>query len=143
MLPIGKARKHGPEAKRRTRAGSAPFARATPPRSAPTTTYLERIERWNPTLRAYVSVDADGALAAAEAADKFLATNGPEAAPPFLGVTISIKDVIGVKGLPTTHSSKPLADNVADAVDEALLLRFAAELEVAQPWADRVPPGFD
>ena len=77
-----------------------------------TGTYLERIERWNTTLRAYVSVDADDALAAAEAADKFLATKGPAAAPPFLGVTISIKDVIGVK---------------------ALLLRFAAELEDAFP----------
>jgi amidase len=88
-----------------------------------TTDYLERIDRWNPTLRAYVSVDADGALAAAEAADKLLATNGPDAAPPFLGVTISIKDVIGVKGLPTTHSSKPLADNIA-ADDDPLVRRF-------------------
>jgi amidase len=90
-----------------------------------TTTMLERIERWNPTLRAYVSVDTEGALAGARAADAFLAEHGPDGAPPFLGVTLSIKDVIGVKGLPTTQSSKALADAVA-ADDDPLVRRFRA-----------------
>ena len=42
---------------------------------------------------------------------------------PFSGVTISIKDVIDVAELATTHSSKALADNVA-VVDAPLVLRL-------------------
>src|SRR5262245_15233775 len=75
--------------------------------------YLARIDRFDPLLRAYVSVDAEGALEAARFADATLKHGDPSASP-FLGVTISIKDVIDVAGLPTTHSSKVLADHVAE-----------------------------
>ena len=88
-------------------------------------TTLARIERWNPTLRAYVSVDTERALATARAADALLAADGPDAAPPFLGVPLSIKDVIAVEGLPTTHSAKALAGRVATA-DDPLVRRFRA-----------------
>ncbi len=43
--------------------------------------------------------------------------DGPGTLPPFLGVPISIKDVIDAAGLPTTHSSKVLADHMATADD--------------------------
>ncbi len=68
--------------------------------------YLERIEQIDPQLNAYVTVDADGALAAARAA---------EAAPsdaPFHGVPTSIKDLNETAGLRTTYSTKAYADNV-------------------------------
>src|SRR4029077_16291387 len=71
----------------------------------------------DPVLRAYVSVDADRALATARRADDAVRNNGSGALPPFLGVPISIKDVIDAEGLPTTHSSKVLADHVATEDD--------------------------
>lgn len=84
--------------------------------------YLDRIERYDPMLRAYVSLDVDGARAAARAADASVA-RGTEQGLPFLGVTISVKDVVDMAGLPTTHSCKALVDNVA-AVDSPLVERL-------------------
>jgi amidase len=75
--------------------------------------YLSRIDRFDPELRAYVTVDADAALEAARAADAAVKAGDPQGRTPFLGVTVSIKDVIDAAGLPTTHSSKVLAHNVA------------------------------
>ena len=63
--------------------------------------YLDRIERFDPLLRAYVAVDTERAIADARAADDAVSGNAGEL-PPFLGVTISVKDVIDVAGLPTT-----------------------------------------
>ncbi|HKT43989.1 MAG TPA: amidase, partial [Gaiellaceae bacterium] len=64
--------------------------------------YLERIERIDPELNAYVTVDADGARAAAH----------EERSGPFAGVPIAIKDLTETAGLRTTLSTKALADNV-------------------------------
>lgn len=64
--------------------------------------YLERIERIDPELNAYVTVDADGARAAAREP-----RDGP-----FAGVPISIKDLTETAGLRTTLSTRALADNV-------------------------------
>ena len=85
--------------------------------------YLARIERHDEALRAYVSVDIDGARRAAHTADTLTAQVRPEDLPPFHGVTLSVKDVVDVAGLPTTHSSKVLADSVA-IVDGPVVSRF-------------------
>ena len=61
--------------------------------------YLERIERLDPRLNAFVHLDADGALAAA---------HDPHDGP-FAGVPIPIKDLTDVAGLPTTYSTKAYA----------------------------------
>lgn len=87
-----------------------------------TSTLLNRIDTLNPRLGAYVSVDRDGAMATAQAADE-LRRHRPEEAPPFLGVPLSVKDVIDVAGLATTHSSKALVNNVAEG-DDPLVRRF-------------------
>src|SRR5580658_3202514 len=84
--------------------------------------YLERIDRIDPALHSYVTVDAAGALEAAEEADRRIAENPPNVGP-LHGVAISIKDVIDVAGLPTTHSSKAFADNLKSA-DHPLVRRF-------------------
>jgi Asp-tRNA(Asn)/Glu-tRNA(Gln) amidotransferase A subunit family amidase len=64
--------------------------------------YLERIERLDPDLNAYVTVDAEGArAAAADPADG-----------PFRGVPIPIKDLSETAGLLTTYSCKAFADHV-------------------------------
>jgi amidase len=85
--------------------------------------YLERIERYDPDLRAFVTVDVDGARAAARTADDAVGAQPADDLPPFLGVPLSVKDVIDVRGLPTTHSSKVLADKVATG-DDPLVTRF-------------------
>jgi amidase len=64
--------------------------------------YLERIERLDPELRAYVTVVADQALAAAE--------SPPPG--PFSGVPLPIKDLVETAGIRTTFSCKALADYV-------------------------------
>lgn len=77
--------------------------------------YLERIERLDPHVNAFVRVDADGALAAAQAPREG----------PFCGVPIPIKDLTDVAGLPTTYSAKAFARNVP-AVDAAVVRRIRA-----------------
>jgi Asp-tRNA(Asn)/Glu-tRNA(Gln) amidotransferase A subunit family amidase len=84
--------------------------------------YLERIDRLDPALHSYVTVDASGALEAAEEADMQIERD-PTDVGPLHGTTVSVKDVIDVAGLPTTHSSKAFADNVRNA-DDPLVRRF-------------------
>ena len=85
--------------------------------------YLDRIDDLDADLRAYVTVDRDGALDAARTADELIRRVHPHQLPPFLGVTLSVKDVTDVAGLPTTHSCKVLVDNVA-AADDPIVHRF-------------------
>jgi amidase len=84
--------------------------------------YLARIEALNPQLRAYVTVCAEEALAGARVADEQLASSSaPDA--PFLGVPISIKDLVETKGVRTTYSSRAFADYVPD-YDAAVVRRL-------------------
>jgi amidase len=87
--------------------------------------YLARIDRFDPLLRSYVSVDAERALDAARLADATVKHGDAAAFPPFLGVSISLKDVIDAEGLPTTHSCKVLGEHVA-AHDDPLVERIRA-----------------
>jgi amidase len=67
---------------------------------------LGRIEELDPALNAFVQVDAEGALAAAEQV-----RSGDER--PFAGVPIAIKNNRAVKGLRLTLGCSLMADNVA------------------------------
>jgi amidase len=69
------------------------------------TASLERIEALDPTLGAFIHVDADGALAAA-------AQVGPGDPRPFAGVPIAIKDTTAVAGMPYTLGSDIFGDFV-------------------------------
>lgn len=61
--------------------------------------HLARIERLNPALNAYVTIDKESARAQALAAEKALASHGSEVAlGPLHGVPISIKSSIDVAG---------------------------------------------
>jgi amidase len=68
---------------------------------------LERIEALDPQVNAFTHVDADGALAAADAI-------GPGDPRPFAGVPIAIKDNMPVEGLPLTFCADLFGDFRAD-----------------------------
>ena len=58
--------------------------------------YLARIERLEPKLHAFVSVNAANARLAAEAADK--AIRSGHAVGPLHGIPIAIKDLVEIEG---------------------------------------------
>ncbi|RMB58797.1 Asp-tRNA(Asn)/Glu-tRNA(Gln) amidotransferase subunit GatA [Tessaracoccus antarcticus] len=71
-----------------------------------TRAHLEQIEALNPTLNAFLAVDADGALATARAIDARRAAG--EELGPLAGVPIAVKDNFCTRDLPTTCGSRML-----------------------------------
>ena len=71
---------------------------------------LARIEAGNPKINAFVTVDHDGALAAARAADAAIAAGK---AGPLTGIPLAHKDVFCTEGVLTTCGSKMLANFVS------------------------------
>ncbi|HEY7007659.1 MAG TPA: amidase, partial [Jatrophihabitantaceae bacterium] len=86
-----------------------------------TTAYLERIDRLNPTLTAYVEVTADRALAdAATLADEVIAG---KLRGPLHGVPIALKDLVDTAGIPTRAGTLGYQDRVPDT-DAAIARRL-------------------
>nr|BFD87458.1 amidase [Streptomyces sp. Xyl84] len=83
--------------------------------------HLERIERHNPAVNAIVTLDPEGALAAAAAADERQARGGELG--PLHGLPIAFKDTHLTRGMRTTHGSPLFADHVPDE-DELLVRRI-------------------
>jgi aspartyl-tRNA(Asn)/glutamyl-tRNA(Gln) amidotransferase subunit A len=75
---------------------------------AATQACLDRIQKVDGEIRAFLSYDAGDALAQAAAADQALAAGASHKEKPLLGVPIAIKDVIAVKGHPLNCGSKIL-----------------------------------
>lgn len=75
-----------------------------------TTLFLDRIDALNPTLNAFITVDRDGALTAARAADARIAAGTAGA---LTGIPLAHKDVFCTEGVRTTCASKMLADFVS------------------------------
>jgi len=82
---------------------------------------LDRIERLNPSLNAYITVDTEGALKAARKAHRQIARGNYLG--PLHGIPISLKDLYDTKGLRTTAGSRIMSDRVpsADATSVAKL----------------------
>ena len=64
--------------------------------------YLDRIDRWNDTVGAYVTVTGDRARAEALRAEQAI-QRGADDLPPLLGVPIPIKDLTRVAGVRCTY----------------------------------------
>ncbi len=71
---------------------------------------LGRVDAANPALNAFITVDRDGALVQAKAADARLASGS---ASPLTGIPLAHKDVIMTEGLRTTCGSRMLHNFIA------------------------------
>ena len=79
---------------------------------------LDRIAKWQPKLNAFMSIEADDALKAADAADAALAKGGPKGV--LHGVPLAHKDMYYDKGKVVTCGTKIRKDFVAATTSTAL-----------------------
>jgi aspartyl-tRNA(Asn)/glutamyl-tRNA(Gln) amidotransferase subunit A len=84
--------------------------------------FLERIERFDGALNAFVTVTADQALARAADADRRLARND---AAPLTGIPIAHKDIFCTAGVKTSCGSRML-DNFVAPYDATIVARLDA-----------------
>lgn len=100
---------------------------------------LERIAAVDETVGAYLTVDEEGALAQADAADKRIAKDDIG---PLTGVPIAVKDLICTEGLRTTCASKIL-ENFIPPYDAAVVetLRKAGAVIVGKTNMDEFAMG--
>ncbi|MEI7546878.1 MAG: amidase family protein, partial [Actinomycetota bacterium] len=85
--------------------------------------HLARVDEVNPRLNAIVRRLDDTALAAADAADRAVATGGPLGT--FHGVPVTVKENIDLAGTPTTQSLPILAEAIAP-IDSPVVERVRA-----------------
>ncbi len=89
-----------------------------------TTSLLDRIGALNETLGAFVTVTAEGALAAAAAADADFAAGVDKG--PLQGIPLAVKDIISTHDAPTTANSRILAPGWGGGVDAPVVARLRA-----------------
>ena len=85
--------------------------------------YLDRIDRVDDRLRAYITVTREAALAAARRAEDAVMRGARLG--PLHGVTFAVKDQFATRGVRTTAGSRILADNVPDH-DATVVARLTA-----------------
>ena len=93
-----------------------------------TTLFLERIEKFNPTLNAYLTITREAALAAARESEKRIQQKRSRGL--LEGIPIALKDNIWTRGIRSTAGSKFLNDFIPekDATVAASLHRAGAVL---------------
>jgi len=84
---------------------------------------LKQIDEWEPKVHAWVSLDREGALAAARDLDRELQDGRVRG--PLHGIPLGIKDLVDVKGWPTAAGAPWLANAVA-AADAPIVARLRA-----------------
>ena len=85
-----------------------------------TRAYLQRIAELDSTYNAFITVDEERALAAAEAADRRLSTGDTTA---LTGIPLAHKDIFCTQGMRTSCGSKML-DNFIPPYDATVITRF-------------------
>jgi Asp-tRNA(Asn)/Glu-tRNA(Gln) amidotransferase A subunit family amidase len=86
-----------------------------------TSIYLDRIARFDPQLRAVITVTRDHALDRARAADAEIVAGRYRG--PLHGIPYGVKDLLDTKGIPTTYGAEPFRDRVPSA-DSAVVARL-------------------
>jgi Asp-tRNA(Asn)/Glu-tRNA(Gln) amidotransferase A subunit family amidase len=86
-------------------------------------TCLDRIARWDPLLRSYITVCADEALAQAKKAEHEIASG--RYIGPMHGIPYGVKDQICTRGIKTTLGSRILSEYVPDS-DATVIERLRA-----------------
>src|SRR5271169_3693759 len=103
-----------------------------------TESYLARSERLGPQLGAYVTLTSDLALGQAHVAEHEIAAGNYRG--PLHGIPYAAKDLLAVKGYPTTWGARPYADQTFDydatVIEKlnkagAILIGKAAMIELA------------
>ena len=74
--------------------------------------FLSRIEALDPLIHAYITVDAEGAMAEARKQEQMVMRGDPLG--PMHGLPISIKDLVMTRGLKTTYGSRIYEDFVPE-----------------------------
>jgi aspartyl-tRNA(Asn)/glutamyl-tRNA(Gln) amidotransferase subunit A len=74
---------------------------------------LDQIARVDGKIHAFISYDADDALAQADAADQQISSGATHRQKPLLGVPIAVKDVLAVKKQPLNCGSKILGNFIS------------------------------
>ncbi|MCU1312254.1 MAG: Glutamyl-tRNA(Gln) amidotransferase subunit A-like protein [Acidobacteriaceae bacterium] len=75
-----------------------------------TTIYLDRLERFNPTLRCVITLTKDLALEQARQADREIAAGRYRG--PLHGIPWGAKDLLDTANIPTTYGAEPFRDRV-------------------------------
>src|SRR5262245_14377505 len=86
-----------------------------------TSACLDRIERLNPQLNAFITVTAESALKEAKRAEEEIADGKWRG--PLHGIPIALKDLIETAGVRTTAASAVLKDNIP-AIDAPVVQRL-------------------
>ena len=102
--------------------------------------YLAEISKQEPVLNAFITVDAEGALAQAKASDR--RRREGQALSPWDGIPIAVKDNISTKGLKTTCASRFLATlcslvhaEVVSRLKDVVCPLLAKRILMSLPWA--------
>jgi Asp-tRNA(Asn)/Glu-tRNA(Gln) amidotransferase A subunit family amidase len=90
---------------------------------------LDRLDRVNPRINAFVTICADQARAAARRAEEEL-SGGSDEFPPLHGIPVTVKDLTNTAGVRTTYGSVAFADHVpaADSIGWARIKAAGAIL---------------
>lgn len=83
--------------------------------------YLDRLQRFNPTLRCIITLTRDHALEQARAADKEIAAGRYRG--PLHGIPWGAKDLLDTAGIPTTYGAEPFRNRVPKT-DAAVVQRL-------------------
>lgn len=71
---------------------------------------LARIDKLDPALQAFECIDNERAVQTAKSLDSLLASGTDTG--PLMGVSVAVKDIIAVDGMPTTHGSNYQPDHL-------------------------------
>lgn len=74
--------------------------------------YLERIKKYDPTLKAVVTLMEEDALAKAAKADQEIAAGKYKG--PLHGIPYGVKDLVAIEGYPTTWGAMPYKDQILE-----------------------------